>query len=318
MIVTPAPRGSTHGNRTTAVRWGAILRSLGARVAVRERWDGERCDLLVALHARRSAASVARFRRAHPGRPIVVGLAGTDVYPSLRRSRTALRTVAAAERIVILQPLALGQIPAAHRPRARVIHQSVAPIRRRPTAANAFDVCVLAHLRAVKDPFRAALAARLLPATSRIRVLHAGRALTPEMAARAATEVARNPRYRFVGELPRGGALRLLATARLLVLSSRHEGGANVVSEALAAGVPILASRIPGNMGLLGAGYPGYFRTGDTRALARLLARAESEPGFLARLTEACRARGALVSPARERRAWRALLSELPNLHRQD
>lgn len=316
--MTPAPRGSTHGNRTTAVRWGAILRSLGARVAIRERWDGERCDLLVALHARRSAASVARFRHAHADRPIVVGLAGTDVYPNLRRSATALRAVAAADRIVVLQSLALRQIPAAHRPRARVIHQSVAPIRRRPRRENTFDVCVLAHLRAVKDPFRAALAARQLPATSRIRVLHAGRALTPEMAARAATEVARNPRYRFVGEVPRGRALRILASARLLVISSRHEGGANVVSEALAAGVPILASRIPGNIGLLGASYPGLFRVGDTRALARLLARAENDPGFLTRLTRACRARAALTSPARERRAWRSLLSELSNLHRQD
>jgi glycosyltransferase involved in cell wall biosynthesis len=142
-------------------------------------------------------------------------------------------------------------------------------------------------------------------------VLHAGRALTPAMGARAAREAAGNARYRYLGELPRARALRLLAGADLLVISSRHEGGANAVSEALAAGVPILASRIPGNVGLLGEGYRGYFAAGDTRALARLLARAEAEPKFLRRLAGQCRRRAALVSPARESRAWRLLLAEL-------
>ncbi|MFO0981072.1 MAG: glycosyltransferase [Planctomycetota bacterium] len=122
----------------------------------------------------------------------------------------------------------------------------------------------------------------------------------------------RNRRYRWLGELPRGRALRLLRASHVLVLSSLLEGGANVISEALAAGTPVLASRIPGSVGLLGADYPGYFPAGDTRALAALLARAERDPRFRARLRAACRRRAPLVAPERERAAWRALLEELP------
>ncbi len=96
-----------------------------------------------------------------------------------------------------------------------------------------------------------------------------------------------------------------------MVISSRMEGGANVVGEAVVAGVPILASRIPGNVGLLGRSYPGYFELGQTRELTRLLLRAETEPDFLARLRNHIRRRQPLFAPAREKRAWRSLLREL-------
>jgi len=178
-----------------------------------------------------------------------------------------------------------------------------------------FRVCVLGHLRSVKDPFRAAMAARLLPADSRVRIFHLGEALTAGTGRRALREMARNPRWRWLGERPRGEALRFLARSRLLVLSSLMEGGANAVSEALALGVPVLSSRIPGSIGLLGERYPGYFPAGDTRALAILLRRAETDPRFYTRLEAWCARRGSLFAPAREKRAWRALLRELPAAH---
>jgi glycosyltransferase involved in cell wall biosynthesis len=198
------------------------------------------------------------------------------------------------------------------RRKALAIEQSVDPPRRGVRhASGRFDVCVLGHLRAVKDPFRAALAARLLPADSRVRILQVGGALLPGFARRARVEQARNPRYRWLGELPRRRALAVLRGCRLLVLSSKLEGGANVVSEAVVAGVPVLSSRIEGSLGLLGAGYPGCFPAGDTRALARLLRRAESDRRFYAALRRACGLVRPLFAPARERRLWAALLEEL-------
>lgn len=174
-----------------------------------------------------------------------------------------------------------------------------------------FEACVLGHLRRVKDPFRTAAAARLLPSSSRIRVLHVGKAIEPGMAARAQAEQRRNPRYQWLGSLPHAQARKVLAQSRLLCLTSRLEGGANVLSEAAAAGVPVLASRIDGSVGLLGPAYPGYFPVGNTRALARLLRRAETDPRFYAELRRRMLALARLVRPERERAAWASLLAEL-------
>jgi putative glycosyltransferase (TIGR04348 family) len=311
-VVTPARAGARTGNLVTALRWARILRGLGHRVRIAQAYNGERTDLLIALHARRSAASVFRFRKQYPTKPVVLALTGTDLYRDLQRSQRARRTMGLADRLVILQPLARRKLPHRLRRKARVIFQSVKETRgRRARLRGFFDVAVVGHLRSVKDPFRAALAARLLPAASRIRILHAGGALEPGLAARARSEMRRNPRYRWRGDLSPAAARRLIAGSRLLALSSRLEGGANVISEAVVDGVPMLASRIPGSIGLLGGGYPGYFSVGNTSALARLLHRAESNPRFYARLRRWCARRAALFRPARERAAWMKLLHEL-------
>jgi putative glycosyltransferase (TIGR04348 family) len=311
-LVTPAPPGSRKGNRITALRWARILRNLGRRVAVAEEYRGQRCDLLVALHALRSAPSVERYRSAHPDAPLVVALTGTDLYDSLHTHPEARRAVDLATRLIVLQPLGVAELPEAARSRARVIYQSVpAPRQRAAPRRDRFEVCVLGHLRPVKDPFRTARAARLLPRASRLRVLHVGAALSPEMAEQARAEAGDNPRYRWLGELPRGQALRVLGRSRLLVLTSELEGGANAISEALAASVPVLSSRIAGSVGLLGADYPGYFPFGDTTALARLLERAESDAGFYRALQEWCAGLRPLVDPEREQQSWADLLGEL-------
>jgi putative glycosyltransferase (TIGR04348 family) len=312
VLVTPAPAGSHAGNRATARRWAGILRGLGHRVGVKQEWRDEPCDILLALHARKSFRSIERFRRAFPARPLIVALTGTDLYGDLRRSRRARKALELADRIVLLQPRGRAELPPFARRKVRVIHQSAARRKRGSLrAGRSFDVCVLAHLRPVKDPFRAALASRLLPADSRIRILQAGAALAPRAEKNARREEKRNPRYRWLGDLSGARALQVLARSRLLVNSSRIEGGANVVSEALACGVPLLATRIAGNVGVLGPGYPGYFEVGDTRRLAALMHRAESDAAWLSRLEAWCRRRRHLVDPLRETRAWNGLLRDL-------
>lgn len=311
-MVCPAPPGSLYGNRVTALRWTGILRSLGHRVILASDYQDEHCDLLIALHARKSAGAVLRFRARHKASPLVVALTGTDVYHDLARSRVAQKALEAADRIVALQPLAARELAPHLRGSVRVIYQSAEPTRGVPQKSRAFfDVCVAGHLRPVKDPFRAAYAARLLAPESRIRLQHAGRAMTDSALQTVLAEQARNPRYCWLGPLSRGRTRRLIAQSHILVLSSRMEGGANVISEAVVDGTPVLASRIPGSVGLLGEDYPGYFPVGDTRALAALLLRTETDSDFYRRLKMHCSRLARMFRPPEEQRRWRNLLREI-------
>jgi glycosyltransferase involved in cell wall biosynthesis len=155
------------------------------------------------------------------------------------------------------------------------------------------------------------MAARRLPPSSRVRILHLGAAMNQGMAARARAEMRVNPRYQWRGEQPRWRVRKILERSALCVLSSKLEGGANALSEAVVAGVPVLASRIAGSVGLLGESYPGYFKVGDTAGLAQLLNRAETNRAFIARLRSRCTKLASLFDPAREMTAWRRLLKEL-------
>jgi putative glycosyltransferase (TIGR04348 family) len=309
IVICPASPGSRAGNRTTALRWAAQLRALGNRVRIREEYHGEPCDVLIALHAHKSAASVSRSFEICPGRPVVVALTGTDLYRDLPGSVAAQRALDIARWIVVLQPLALERIPEAHRQKARVIYQSAVPTTHRdPTDPEHFDISVSGHLRNEKDPFRAAAAARLLPATSRVRILQMGRALTPEYEACAQREQLENQRYRWLGELSRRDSRRIVASSKAVALTSLMEGGANVISEAIADGVPVIASRIDGSVGLLGAEYPGLFDAGDTQSLANLISRQELDDSFRAELKEACLKLKPLFDPKRELQSWKQLL----------
>ena len=311
LIVTPAPRGSHKGNRVTALRWAGHLRSLGHRVALAEAWDGRRCDLLVALHATKSHASVVRYRERHPDAPLVVGLAGTDLYEDLPSSPEARRSLELATRLTVLQPLGIEALPPAVRHKARAIVQSAHPARPAPAPDGVFRLCLLAHIREVKNAFLAADAVRRLPPRSRAQLVHLGAALDAGADARARREMGDNARYVWLGERRRSEALATLAGSALLLVTSRLEGGSNVVSEAIASRVPVLSTRIDGSVGVLGPDYPGFVDVGDAAALAERILRAEEDRGFLAELEAGVEGARALVEPAREREAWRALLAEL-------
>ncbi|MGI9334269.1 MAG: selenoneine biosynthesis selenosugar synthase SenB [Gammaproteobacteria bacterium] len=312
-IITPARPGSRSGNRTTALRWARIMREMGHRVAVATQYRGAAVDVLVALHAWHSADSVGAFRDRHPRRALVVALTGTDVNEYLERDpATTLATLEQADALVCLHDLVAESLPVEFHPKLRTIFQSAVPgsTHRKP-AARHFGVAVIAHLRDVKDPLRTALAVRNVPAASRIRVTQLGAATSETWAERARDEMNRNPRYRWRGAQPRRAVQQEFARARLMVISSLSEGGANVVGEALVAGVPVLASRIAGNIGLLGESYPGYFPAGDTGALRKLLLAAESDGRYLDRLEGHCARQAHLFDPQDEKRRWQQLLQEL-------
>ena len=311
-LITPAPRGSRAGNRASANRWAAILRRLGHRVKVSTDYHGESADLMVGLHAWRSADAIARFAAAYPDRPLVVVLTGTDAYRFIHSHReTTLASLDAADHIVGLHPLVGNVLPERLRGKLRVIVQSARPLQHRHPARRSFRVCFAGHLREEKDPMRPALAAQGLPSNSRIRVDAYGGAHSEDWAVAAQAEMRINPRYRWHGEIAHAKLRRVYSRSHLLVLPSVMEGGANVISEAVMAGLPVIVSDIEGSVGLLGADYPGYYPVQNTGALRERLLRAESDGGYYAELVAACAACRQLFMPEQEHAGWKKLLEDI-------
>jgi len=316
-IVTPVPPRSRQGNRITALRWARILRSLGHRVDITQEFNRQTCDLMVALHASKSFSSIQRFSEHHPEKALIVTLTGTDIYGDCHRNDRCLQSIEMATGLIVFQPGALEEIPVQHRDKAAVIYQSATPpLGIHNPRKRFFDVCVIGHLRSVKDPFRTARASRQLPDSSKIRVIHIGGALTPDFEKQASAEEISNHRYRWLGELPHWKTLLILARSRLLVITSASEGGPIVLVEALAASVPILSTRIKSVVGHLGEDYPGYFPVGDTNTLASLLQMAETDQGFYADLKKRSEKVKPLFDPTRECERWEKLVKDL-NIHRE-
>lgn len=328
-IAAPVRPGVASGNDVTAARWGRRLTELGHDVVLApltpDRGEGFHAthrddvggdaDVLVVLHARRCARAVGASRAAAPGRPVVVGLAGTDLYDDLPHDADARAAVEAADALVVLQGKAierLASIDPTLGHRAWVVHQSVEPpLPRRARDADRFTVAVLAHLREVKDPLLAARAARRLPGHSSAVVVHAGAAHDTRWAEAAESEMAHNPRYQWRGELPRADALALLAGADVLACTSLLEGGANVVSEAIALGVPVIGTIVDGTTGLLGDDHPGLVPVGDEAALAEVILGLERDPAAYAEVEHRTTAVRHLADPASERAAWRSVLEAI-------
>ena len=307
-IVTPAGKGLRNGNRHTALRWATLLRASGHRVSIDVEWKGQPCDALIGLHARRSHESIARFHAS--GKPLVVTLTGTDLYRDLPESAEARESLQLAHRLIVLQDAALDMLEAAMRTKARVVYQSADPRVAHDPPKSPFRVAVVGHLRAEKDPLRTVAALARLPGQA-IEVVQVGESLDANLANEAEAWMAREPRYRWLGGMAHARALGWMAKSHVLVVSSVMEGGANVVAEAARIGTPVIASHVSGNIGMLGAGYPGYFPLTDDAALAKLLERAASDAKWYRSLKSALRARRKLFAPAAERASLAAVVREV-------
>jgi len=300
-----------HGNRITALRWQNFLEKLGYAVVVTESWSGEDVAMLIALHAYRSYLSIVAFHRHYPERPIILVLTGTDLYRDMAIHSEVLHSMEMADQLIVLQSSALDSIPAHLRYKAQVIYQSVRVDTSDTVTSTDFPVIVIGHLREEKDPFCIARSLPLLPLNSKIKILHLGMAMNEQMERAAKVYSETLERYQWIGEVSHVEALKALSQSRLMVISSRMEGGAHVVSEAIALGVPVIASDIPGNRGLLGDNYLGYYPVGDEVELASLLYRAETMPDFYSALKKQIDIRSDLVSPDREIKSIQELMNQL-------
>jgi putative glycosyltransferase (TIGR04348 family) len=310
VIVTPALAAANNGNWQTAQRWARMLQA-AYRVDVTDRWRAGDQALMIALPARRSATSIEAWRAAHPGRPLLLVLTGTDLYRDIQADPTAQQSLALADRLVVLNSLGARSLPAALQARCSVLLQSCPARQPLAKPRRHLRALMVGHLRAEKDPQTYQAAARRLADRPDMLFDHIGRALDAELGAQATALAAAQPSYRWLGGLPHAATRRHIQQAHLLVHPSRIEGGAHVLSEALRSGTPVLASRIDGNLGLLGEDWPGLFDPGDDGALAALLQRARDDPAMLPALVAQAAQRAPLFAPEAEAAALLALVAGL-------
>lgn len=268
-------------------------------------------DCLIGLHARRSYPQIAAWHERRPARPLIVALTGTDLYKDLPADPQARESLRLADRLIVLQVDALTRLPRGTAHKARVVYQSAARLTPATKPESRINAVMVGHLRPEKDPRTALLAWRELAADLPIGLKLIGAALDPALARLAEAQASAERRIRWLGALPHAATRQAIKRAHVLIVPSLMEGGANVIVEAVTAGTPVLASRVSGNIGMLGGDYAGYFPAGDAAALAALLRRCWGEAAFLRTLARQCRARAALFSPARERASLARLLREL-------
>ena len=313
IIITPAKQKSLNGNRATATRWAVFLKQLGHQVNIAVQWDHRSYDLMIALHAWRSADCIAHFKVRYPQRPLIVCMTGTDLYRfMISHPKPTLHSIKVADQLVVLHDRARFVLPQTAQNKVSIIYQSAQPlsfpIKR---SKKTVDICVVGHLRDEKDPLRTAYAVRNLPQSSRIRVLHYGKAHNRQWQQKALQEMQINPRYQWLGEVKHWQVRKAYARCHAMVLSSNMEGGANVISEATVAGLPTIASKIEGSIGLLGEEYPAYYPVQDTQALRTLLLKVENDTDFMQQIQQYITKKAPLFQAATEAQCWQQLLQKL-------
>jgi putative glycosyltransferase (TIGR04348 family) len=297
-LITPALADANNGNWQTAQRWVRLL-AADYEVQLAQTWDGASADVMLALHARRSAPSIAAWART--GRPLAVVLTGTDLYRDAAQGHAdTLQSLALADRLIVLHEGAPDDVAAEHRAKCVVCFQSSASRQTLPKTTRHLRALMVGHLRDEKDPRTAFAAMRLLAAREDIRLDHIGAALNAAFGDEARALMSAQHNYRWHGALLHPSTLRRIQRAHVLVHPSTMEGGAHVVMEAIRCGTPVLASRVSGNVGMLGRDYRGYFEPGDAAGLAASLQRLRDDPAMLQGLRAQCDQRSPLFEPARE------------------
>ena len=309
-VASPYPLSELKGNSVTTDRIVAMLNEGGVEARGSYGNDGEPADILITLHAIKGAPAVFDFKKKTPNGRVIILLTGPDIYQGLAEgSQIGGDALQVADRIVVPQEAAIRKLPEKVRGKTVVIRPSLDPIAAKATSSQSpFVISVVGHLRPVKRPFLTIETLAQHPEWSDLEVWQIGQALDAEMRKTAEFWMEEDKRYRWCGGLPREESLALCAKSSLTINSSILEGGANAVLEAMTMGVPVLASRIEGNVGLLGDDYPGYFEEGGmAKALEAIMHQRVDLDEWSLLLAD----RLPLFSRMRESESWLELLIEL-------
>lgn len=307
----PVPIDSSKGNSVCAHRTLAVFEKLGHQLTFSENAsESDEFDFAIVQHAKRSEHLVSSL---HGKIPVVLIITGTELLLDAEDIATSLKL---ADFIVVTSQQIGETLQRDFSEKIRVIPRSVLlpdnfEVYRSDDFRDSNIVTVIGHLRDVKRPATIADAMRLLAADSKLTVHHYGAALTPEMETWARNESQTNERFQWQGEASRLDVLKAITKSLLTVNSSIVEGGANTIAESIVAGIPVLATPIAGNIGLLGEDYPGYFAIDDAAELAEQLTLVEQRGSFYETLVSHTERLRPQFHIDQETAAWKQLVEEL-------
>ena len=304
LIHSPYADHTGQGNSVTAVRLGKILSGSGYHVTHSEQnYSGESAEVMIALNARKSAKAIARFCELNPGSKLIIILTGTDInHPdSLDKDSATWVSMKLADRLVVLHEASLEQVPEIFRGKTSVIYPSVTlPADLQHAPEGDFTIIMTGNMRKEKNPALAVAAAeKISPA---LEIHHYG-----ECTSTGSENVIEH------GIFSHDTMLDAMSSAGVLLNTSFQEGGANAICEAVTMGLPVSASAIPGNIGMLGEDYVGLFPSNDLDALVNMLEKTANDPDFYALLKKQLAARAPLFTYAQESESWQDLLNGLIN-----
>jgi putative glycosyltransferase (TIGR04348 family) len=314
VIISPALRNANNGNWQTAQRWAHMLSSQ-YRTRIATAWSGQGTEcksdqVMIALHARRSAEAIALWHAQRGSRGLILALTGTDLYRDIHTDTQAQASLDAAQSLIVLQSLGISQLPKQLHHKVVTIYQSTTSRKTLAKTTQRLNAVMVGHLRDEKMPQTLFEAAHLLAERHDIRIRHIGAGLDESLAQLAINTEAACAGYTWARGQSHSQTRSAIQRAHVLVHTSRMEGGAHVIMEAVCSGTPVLASRMDGNVGMLGDDYAGYFPVGDAQALAGLLLRCKNEAAFLDQLQQQSALRAPLFSPQTEQSALRQLVAQ--------
>lgn len=307
-MTTPYERNSLQGNTVTAMRIVSILLESDIDAAVLCKDEKAVCaDFLIALHARKSARFIDNFLALNSAGKVIVYLTGTDLYSDIPSGcEICEKSMELADALVVSQEASLASVPEKFRAKAVVVHKSIQlpEILVDDVAAESDLFTVIGHLRAVKQPFMAVESLQLLGDSVRLRLALLGKEVDSDSGGLSRKWQAQDPRFQWLGGLEYLEALHWIRRSVATINTSLAEGGANSVGESIVLGVPVLASRVEGNVGMLGDDYAGYFSAESKQELADLMLRVIHDSDFLEKLREQVRVRAEKFLRENEKQDW--------------
>ncbi len=345
LYLDPALPETTSGNSSTSTRITEHWRNLGhdvSSLSVRGKLPEDEAhirklitgsDLLVALHATYCHSILKIWHDLQKPVPLILIVSGTDLFePILESGEVSTEFSWASEESSRIVTLAAGldaYYPEVRRQewgaKTRVIYQGAEPVKWNCQQYDPQQAVVIGHLRSVKDPLLPVRAVEILREKRiqeqaalkdvRLTIQHFGKILDLNLKAQmesAQVQLASGPvRWQWNGPVSETGIRQVMSSAPLLIMPSLHEGGANVVGKFLVSGLPIVASRVAGNTGILGEDWPALFDAGDPQALADLLLRWNLEPQFREQISRAAKNLADQHDLRREEQRWSDLFGEL-------